>query len=183
MKINQQQQESQINSFKSLHDRTQEIVIYSLETIQDLIVVLLCIGLFGVMFVKIKELFTSLIPPLDFQAVTPDILFILILVEIFRLLIIYLQEKEIAVGVAVEIAIVSILREIILRGVLEIPNAQIWAICGILFVLGLMLIIPAIKMILSKAIMSSYRRVLSNSNSGLFSNNKKTLLTSPLKTK
>jgi uncharacterized membrane protein (DUF373 family) len=41
------------------------------------------------------------------------------LVELFRLLIIYLQEQRVSIGVAMEIAIVSVLREVIVRGVLE----------------------------------------------------------------
>ena len=164
MKITHQQA-TPTNIFESIRSEVQTIVINILELIQDFIVVLLCLGLFGVMFIKIKELFVSLVPPLNFQAVTPDILFVLILVEIFRLLIIYLQEKEISVAVAVEIAIVSILREVILRGVLEIPNYQIWSICGILLVLGLIMMIPIIKMILSRVISSSYRKFLNNKNS------------------
>jgi uncharacterized membrane protein (DUF373 family) len=49
-------------------------------------------------------MFWSLLPPLDFQAVTADILFLLILVELFRLLIIYLQEQRVSIGVVVEVA-------------------------------------------------------------------------------
>jgi hypothetical protein len=68
----------------------------------------LCIGLFSVMVLQLRSMFLSLLPPLDFQAVTTDILFLLILVELFRLLIIYLQEQRVSIGVAVEVAIVCI---------------------------------------------------------------------------
>jgi hypothetical protein len=81
------------------------------------------------------------LPPLDFPAVTADILFLLILVELFRLLIIYLQEQRISIGVAVEVSIVSILREVIVRGVLEAPSNQILSACAFLLVLGLLLVI------------------------------------------
>jgi len=137
-------------------------IICFLEVVQDFIILLLCFGLFGVMFVKLTELFTSLLPPIHFKIVTPDILFILILVEIFRLLILYLEEKEISVSVAVKITIVSILRELILRGVMEIPNSQVWSISGILLVLSIMLVIPEIKILFDKVMSSSLRKVFNN---------------------
>lgn len=60
--------------------------------------------------------------------------------ELFRLLIDYLQQQRISVVAAVEITIVSALREVILRGVLEIPRDQIFAISVFLVVLGAILI-------------------------------------------
>lgn len=65
-------------------------VIQFLEFIQDLIIISLCIGLFSFMAIQLREMFVSLLPPLNFTRVTSDILFVLILVELFRLLIIYL---------------------------------------------------------------------------------------------
>lgn len=116
-------------------------VIRFLETVQDLIIICLCIGLFSFMVIQLREMVLSLLPPLDFPRVTSDILFLLILVELFRLLIIYLQEHRISVGVAVEVSIVSILREIIVRGVLETPWVQVLATCVFLLALGILLII------------------------------------------
>ncbi len=63
-------------------------VIKILEFIQDFIIISLCIGLFGFMTLQLREMFVSLLPPLNFTRVTADILFLLILVELFRLLII-----------------------------------------------------------------------------------------------
>jgi uncharacterized membrane protein (DUF373 family) len=116
-------------------------VVRLLESIQDLIVVSVCIGLFSFMVMQLQKMFQSLWPPLDFQAVTADILFLLILVELFRLLIIYLQEQRVSIGVAVEVSIVSILREVIVRGVLETPSSQVWSACAFLLVLGGLLVI------------------------------------------
>ncbi|MGA7937588.1 MAG: phosphate-starvation-inducible PsiE family protein [Kovacikia sp.] len=116
-------------------------VVRALEAVQDLIVVSLCIGLFSFMVIQLREMFLSLLPPLDFPAVTADILFLLILVELFRLLIIYLQEQRVSIGVAVEVSIVSVLREVIVRGILEAPWTQILATCALLLVLGLLLIV------------------------------------------
>jgi uncharacterized membrane protein (DUF373 family) len=82
-----------------------------------------------------------LLPPLEIQSVTADILFLLILVELFRLLIIYLQEHRVSIGVAVEVSIVSALREIIVQGVLELSWTQVLATCGFLLVLGILLVL------------------------------------------
>ncbi|BAW97125.1 hypothetical protein NIES970_20710 [[Synechococcus] sp. NIES-970] len=116
-------------------------VVRLLETIQDLIVISLCIGLFSFMVLQLREMVLSLLPPLQFQTVTSDILFLLILVELFRLLIIYLQEHRVSIGVAVEVSIVSVLREIIVRGVLETPWTQVLVACIFLLVLGTLLVI------------------------------------------
>jgi uncharacterized membrane protein (DUF373 family) len=90
-------------------------------------------------------MFGSLIQPepVDFQKVTAKILFLLILVELFRLLVIYLQEHSVSVGVAVEVTIVSVLREVIVHGALEISWVQVLALCGLLFVLGGLLMVCA----------------------------------------
>ncbi|MGB7248507.1 MAG: phosphate-starvation-inducible PsiE family protein [Phormidesmis sp.] len=116
-------------------------VIRLLETVQDFIVICLCIGLFSFMVIQLREMLLSLLPPLDFQPVTSDILFLLILVELFRLLIIYLKEHRVSIGVAVEVSIVSVLREIIVRGVLETPWSQVLVACVFLLVLGALLVI------------------------------------------
>ncbi len=118
-------------------------IVRVLETVQDLIVVSLCIGLFAFMAIQLRAMFFSLLPPLDFPKVTSDILFLLILVELFRLLIIYLQEQRVSIGVAVEVSIVSVLREVIVRGVLETSWIQILAACGFLLVMGVLLILRA----------------------------------------
>ncbi|WP_448562292.1 phosphate-starvation-inducible PsiE family protein [Trichothermofontia sp.] len=116
-------------------------VIRTLEMVQDSIVISLCIGLFSFMVMEVRELFLSLLPPLDFPRVTADILFLLILVELFRLLIIYLQEHRVSIGVAVEVSIVSVLREIIAHSILETPWSQVLATCSFLLVLGALLVI------------------------------------------
>lgn len=118
-------------------------ILRLLEMVQDLIVISLCIGLFSFMVIQLREMFLSLLPPLDFPRVTSDILFLLILVELFRLLIIYLKEHRVSIGVAVEVSIVSVLREIIVRGILETPWVQVMAACSFLIVLGGLLVVRA----------------------------------------
>lgn len=111
-------------------------IVSNLEKFQDFIIISLCIGLFCVMLIRLGEMFFSLLKPLNFKAITADILFILILVELFRLLIIYLQEQRISVGAAVEVSLVSALREVVVEGVLEIPIEKILGVCAFLVVLG-----------------------------------------------
>lgn len=116
-------------------------IVRALESVQDLIVISLCIGLFCFMVIQLREMFISLLPPLNFHEVTADILFLLILVELFRLLIIYLQEQRVSIGVAVEVSIVSVLREVIVRGVLETSPSQVLSACGFLLVMGILLVV------------------------------------------
>ena len=111
-------------------------VVRLLEATQDLIVVSLCVGIFGVMMLQLWEMFRSLYPPIDFGLATSDILSLLIFVELFRLLVIYLQQHEISIEVAVEVTIVSVLREIIIRGLLETSWTQILCASVFLIVLG-----------------------------------------------
>jgi uncharacterized membrane protein (DUF373 family) len=127
------------NQWSDLLNRQQ--IVRALETIQDLIIISLCIGLFSFMMIQLRAMFYSLLPPLDFKEVTSDILFLLILVELFRLLIIYLQEQRVSIGVAVEVSIVSALREVIVRGVLEAHWTQILATCAFLLVMAALLIV------------------------------------------
>jgi len=116
-------------------------IVQSLEAIQDLIAVSLCVGLFCVMVLQMRILFSTLLMAPQFHAITADILFILILVELFRLLIIYLQEQRMSIGVSVEIAIVSVLREVIVNGVLQTDWHQILAVCMFLITMALLLVV------------------------------------------
>jgi len=132
------QQSSSIPWYRWLNS---DRMIRLLETVQDLIIICLCIGLFSFMVIQLREMVLSLLPPLDFPNVTSDILFLLILVELFRLLIIYLKEHRVSIGAAVEVSIVSVLREIIVRGVLETPWVQVLVSCVFLLALGTLLVI------------------------------------------
>jgi len=130
-----------ITEFKNRFQRDR--IVRYLEFFQDFIIISLCLGLFCVMLIRLVDMFSSFLHPLDLRQVTSDILFILILVELFRLLIDYLQAQSISVGAAVEITIVSALREVILRGVLEIARDQIFGISVFLVVLaGILVALP-----------------------------------------
>ncbi|WP_088242563.1 phosphate-starvation-inducible PsiE family protein [Calothrix rhizosoleniae] len=118
-------------------------IVNNMDAFQDLIVIFLCLGLFAVMLVQLWGIFIALSQSSDYQQVTAKILFILILVELFRLLMVYLQEHSISVGVAVEVTIVSVLREVIVHGALDISWIKVASICGLLLILGGLLLVCA----------------------------------------
>ena len=118
-------------------------IVRNMEAFQDLIVIVLCLGLFAVMLLQLWGIAIAITQSLDYKIVTAKILFVLILVELFRLLMVYLQEHSISVGVAVEVTIVSVLREVVVHGALEISSFQTAAICGLLLILGGLLVVCA----------------------------------------
>jgi uncharacterized membrane protein (DUF373 family) len=122
----------------SFYDRwlDRHAIILNMEAFQDLIMIVLCLSLFAVMFIQVWGIFIAITQSIEYKQVTAKMVFVLILVELFRLLILYLQEYSIAVSVAVEVAIVSVLREVVVHGALEISGIQTAEICGLLFILG-----------------------------------------------
>ncbi|WP_353930691.1 phosphate-starvation-inducible PsiE family protein [Okeanomitos corallinicola TIOX110] len=118
-------------------------IVRNMEAFQDLIVMVLCLALFAVMLIQLWGIFIAITNNIDYKELTSKILFVLILVELFRLLVVYLQEHSIAVGVAVEVAIVSVLREVVVHGAIDISGTQTAAICGLLFMLGGLLLVCA----------------------------------------
>src|SRR5437764_2003505 len=110
-----------------------------LELIQDVIIFGLCAVLFGAMGIKLFHLCQLMIRGIDFSLVVGDILFILVLLELFRLLLIYLEEHRVAVATMAEVGIVSTLREVILRGALHILWQQLLVVCAFMVTLGIVL--------------------------------------------
>jgi uncharacterized membrane protein (DUF373 family) len=110
-----------------------------LEFVQDLIVLGLCAALFVAMLIKLFHLGRSLLGGTDFSGVVADILFILVLIELFRLLIIYLEEHRISVATMVEVGIVATLREVILTGVMQVDWRQMLVLCAFILTLALVL--------------------------------------------
>jgi uncharacterized membrane protein (DUF373 family) len=119
--------------------RTHERLRRYLEMTQDIIVLGLCIVLFAAMLIKLIHLGNLMLEGTDFSAVIGDILFILVLVELFRLLLIYLEEHRVSVATMVEVGIVSTLREIILKGPMETDWRQLLVLCLFILTLGIVL--------------------------------------------
>jgi uncharacterized membrane protein (DUF373 family) len=95
--------------------------------------------LFILMLKVIASLIFSVWQPIEFRTIAAELIYVLVLVEIYRLLIIYLREHRIAVDIMIEVGIVSVLREIILIGVLGINPWTIIAV-SVLFIALLFLL-------------------------------------------
>jgi uncharacterized membrane protein (DUF373 family) len=109
-----------------------------LENLQDVIVSLLVVLLF---ILSLQSLWKLALTAVFFEAAATkqalsEIIFVLILAELYRLLIFYLREHRISVALAVEIAIVSTLREIILKGAHELEWPRLLSLSLLLIVLG-----------------------------------------------
>jgi uncharacterized membrane protein (DUF373 family) len=131
---------SNLDGLEFVHvQRTHPIPRRYLELIQDVIVFGLCMMLFAAMLIKLFHLGQSMIQGSDFSSVVGDILFILVLLELFRLLLIYLEEHRVSVETMVEVGIVSTLREVILRGALHIDWQQLLVISVFIVTLGVVL--------------------------------------------
>jgi uncharacterized membrane protein (DUF373 family) len=110
-----------------------------LEFIQDIIVIGLCTVLFAAMAIKLVDLAALMIAGTDFSLIMGDVLFVLVLLELFRLLVIYLEEHRVSVSTMVEVGIVSTLREVIVKGALQIEWPALLVISAFLLSLGAVL--------------------------------------------
>ncbi len=76
------------------------------------------------------------------RIVLPQIVLLLILVELFRTLLFYLREHRVAVGLMIEVAIVSLLRELLVNppGAAGTPASSAYGIALLLVVLGALMV-------------------------------------------
>jgi uncharacterized membrane protein (DUF373 family) len=112
----------------------------SLEHAQDAIVVGLAVILFGVMVRNLMALGRYVLgPAINFRDILGETLFMMMLIELLRLLVIYLRDHHVAVDVMVETSIVATLREVILRDVVELSPGTIAAIALFVITLGVLL--------------------------------------------
>lgn len=109
------------------------------EVILDLILMGLVVVAFILIGKTIYLLGLSIYETTNISFVISEIMFIFILIETVRLLIIYLEYHRVAIDTMVEIAIVSILRELILKGVLHIEPIVLATASLFVVVLGLLL--------------------------------------------
>jgi uncharacterized membrane protein (DUF373 family) len=98
------------------------------------------VALFGLMLRALAVLFRGLVAPtLEFGVVIAEVLFMLVMIEVVRLLIVYLREHRVAVDFMVELGIVATLREVMLHGVTELSWQQLGALAFLLMALGALL--------------------------------------------
>jgi uncharacterized membrane protein (DUF373 family) len=122
-----------------------------LEFVQDLIVVGLCVGIFAAMVIKLLHLGRELMGGTDFSQVLANIMFILVLMELFRLLLIYLEEHRVSISTMVEVGIVAAIREALLMGALHVNWLQLLVLCAFILTLGLVLRYAGIRTLQSGA--------------------------------
>lgn len=108
----------------------------NLDKLQDIVVLGCGMLLVFKMMLILVDTFLGLRAGLDFKTITAQALFLLVLVELFRLLAVYLDHHRIYVGIAIEVAVVSILREVIVEGLIHMDALHVFAICGFLIVSG-----------------------------------------------
>jgi uncharacterized membrane protein (DUF373 family) len=113
------------------------LVRRALENLQDVVAVLLLVLLLVLSLQALWRLaHMAFIEAAATTDVLSEILFVLILMEVYRLLIFYLREHRIAVALAVEVALVSTLREVMLKGAHEYEWLRLLALSLLLVVLG-----------------------------------------------
>lgn len=103
----------------------------------DVIITLLMVALVTTIGAKLFVLFTNDLWVGGVQLVITEILFVLILVELFTILTSYLESGKIKVQRIVEVGIISIIREVMFV-VFEISAMQIFALSGLLLVFALL---------------------------------------------
>jgi uncharacterized membrane protein (DUF373 family) len=111
-----------------------------IEPAQDALVALLAVALLALMA---RGLFTlalhAVSPSFSVRDVLAEALFVLLMVELQRLVIIYLRDHHVSVDVMVEATIVAALREVQLRGALDLPPLELLALTAFVLGLGLLL--------------------------------------------
>ena len=113
----------------------------NLDALQDIVVFICGALLVFKMMLILGDILLDIRAGLDFKTIAANSLFLLILVELFRLLAVYLKYHRIYVSIAVEVTIVSILREVILIGLVHIDYQLVWAMCGFLFALAVLMLV------------------------------------------
>lgn len=117
-----------------------------LEGVQDVIIVVLCVVLLLIMARALWDLGIGAVDPhVNVRDLLSQVLFVTLLIELYRLLIIYLREHRVAIDTVVEIALVASLREVILIGVTGLPWERLVAITAFVLALGGLLRYAAIR--------------------------------------
>jgi uncharacterized membrane protein (DUF373 family) len=111
-----------------------------IEPAQDALVALLAVALLVLMA---RGLFTlalhAVSPSFSVRDVLAEALFVLLMVELQRLVIMYLRDHHVSVDVVVEATIVAALREVQLRGALDVAPLELFALTAFILALGVML--------------------------------------------
>jgi uncharacterized membrane protein (DUF373 family) len=111
-----------------------------IEPALDTVVVLLAVALLGVMLRSLLSLGAHVLAPgPSFALVVAEALFLLVLVELQRLVVIYLRDHHVSVDVMIETVIVATLREVLLLGITEMAPVRLLTISVFVLALGVLL--------------------------------------------
>lgn len=133
---------SSVRKTNSLNQRfSLDRMFRNLDNLQDVVVFICAALLVFKMMLILGDVFLDIRAGVDFKTIAADSLFLLILVELFRLLAVYLKYHRIYVGIAVEVTIVSVLREVILIGLIHMDYQLVWAMCGFLFAMAVLMLV------------------------------------------
>ncbi len=119
------------------HTQVHALLRRTLETLQDVIATLLILLLFVLSLQALWRLArTAINGAAPMTELLSEIVFVLILFEVYRMMIYYLHQHRVSVTLMVEVALVSILRELMLKGAYEFEWPRLIALSLILGVLG-----------------------------------------------
>jgi uncharacterized membrane protein (DUF373 family) len=121
-----------------LHEKLRDIF----ELFEDIIIVLLTILLFILSINALYDIALALFSEkYSFIEIIPKFLYVFILTELFRLMIVYLTERRVDTSLIVKTTLIAVLREIVIKA----PHLKFYDYIGIsilLAVLGSMYYIP-----------------------------------------
>jgi uncharacterized membrane protein (DUF373 family) len=119
------------------HTQVHSLVRRTLETLQDVLATLLMALL---LVLSLQALWwlarLAVVGLVATTELLSEIVYVLILMELYRLMIYYLREHRISVALMVEVALVSILREVMLKGAYEFEWPRLLGLSLLLGVLG-----------------------------------------------
>lgn len=139
--------ENRTEETHNLKDRKQPVFYFWIhsairkyvEVTMDLILVSLVLVTFIFIIKTIYFLGIEIYRVTNIPHVISEFLFIFILIELLRILIVYIEHHHVSVDIMVELAIVAILREIMLKGAVELETIKIAGISLLIAILGLLL--------------------------------------------
>jgi len=107
-----------------------------LQNLQNLIVIAVCLLMFWIMLVQIYQTSLETLEAKNFRSIAGHLMYLFVLIELFRLMIFYLEEQRILLGSIIEVTIVSMLREVILEGILSVSWERVLALCALILTLA-----------------------------------------------
>lgn len=119
------------------HTQVHTALRRTLEHAQDVVVVVLMALLIGITARALWHLFTmAFLSSTAYPVLLSQVVFVLILTELYRTLVFYLREHRVSVALMVEVTIVSTLQDVILKHTHEFEWNRIVGDAVILTVLG-----------------------------------------------